>query len=58
MIGVRSGIVRGDGQAFALPSFFTPIHDHYCAEHDHRWRCVMDPCVRHEATPCHEEDDK
>jgi hypothetical protein len=28
-------------------------HTHYCPEHDHRWVCEDDPCVRHEAVPCH-----
>ena len=27
-------------------------HEHYCAEHDHRWRCVADPCVQFDMAPC------
>lgn len=28
------------------------VHEHYCQEHDHRWRCERDPCTLHEATGC------
>jgi hypothetical protein len=30
----------------------TKEHEHYCADHDHRWRCAVDPCVQPAAQPC------
>jgi hypothetical protein len=35
----------------AAPRRIAP-HSHYCAEHDRRWSCHVEPCLLHLVAPC------
>jgi hypothetical protein len=33
-------------------TFVPKMHDHYCMDGDHRWKCMATPCLLHLVVPC------